>query len=375
MLNPNLGDPADHALPAAAELHHARFRPRAGHGPDRQERRQGPGAPARGRGLRPDPPRGRAGARRARRGAPRAAGPGPRRARSREPRRPRRDAPHDRHRARRRSSCPPAIPSSAAGSSDGKLDPEVDPARLPDPRDRVARAPAGLPRLGVDQPEAARRSSMPLDALLPRVHRERPPRDLRDRRAGDRDVRGGARLRGPVHQRAGRRTRSSSPATRPRRSTSSPTRGAARTSAAATRSCSPRWSTTRTSCPWQILAQEKDGDLEFIPITDDGVLRQDVFEVLLRLKPKLVAFTHVSNTLGHDQPGRRDGRRGPRGGRARAHRRRPGRAARPGRRPGDRRRLLRVLAATRCSARPAPARCGRGGSCSSRCRRSWPAAT
>jgi cysteine desulfurase/selenocysteine lyase len=54
--------------------------------------------------------------------------------------------------------------------------------------------------------------------------------------------------------------------------------------------------------PWQILAQEKDADLEFIPITDDGVLRQDVFEVLLRLKPKLVAFTHVSNTLGTINP-------------------------------------------------------------------------
>jgi cysteine desulfurase / selenocysteine lyase len=54
--------------------------------------------------------------------------------------------------------------------------------------------------------------------------------------------------------------------------------------------------------PWQLLAQEMDGDLEFIPITDDGVLRQDVFDVLLRLKPKLVAFTHVSNTLGTINP-------------------------------------------------------------------------
>jgi cysteine desulfurase / selenocysteine lyase len=54
--------------------------------------------------------------------------------------------------------------------------------------------------------------------------------------------------------------------------------------------------------PWQLLAQEKDGDLEFIPITDDGVLRQDVYEVLLRLTPKLVAFTHVSNTLGTINP-------------------------------------------------------------------------
>ncbi len=54
--------------------------------------------------------------------------------------------------------------------------------------------------------------------------------------------------------------------------------------------------------PWQLLVQEKDGDLEFIPITDDGVLRLDVYEVLLRLRPKLVAFTHVSNTLGTINP-------------------------------------------------------------------------
>ena len=78
--------------------------------------------------------------------------------------------------------------------------------------------------------------------------------------------------------------------------------------------------------PWQLLVQERDGDLEFIPITDDGILRLDVFEVLLRLKPKLVAFTHVSNTLGTINPVARDDRDGPRGRRARARRRRPGRA-------------------------------------------------
>ena len=94
--------------------------------------------------------------------------------------------------------------------------------------------------------------------------------------------------------------------------------------------------------PWQLLVQERDGDLEFIPITDDGMLRLEVLEVLLKLRPKLVAFTHVSNTLGHDQPGPRDGRDGPRGGRPRARRRRAGRAPRAGRRPGARRRLLRV---------------------------------
>src|SRR5256885_14450261 len=50
--------------------------------------------------------------------------------------------------------------------------------------------------------------------------------------------------------------------------------------------------------PWQLLVQEQDADLEFIPITDDGLLRLDVYEALLKLRPKLVAFTQVSNTLG-----------------------------------------------------------------------------
>jgi cysteine desulfurase/selenocysteine lyase len=54
--------------------------------------------------------------------------------------------------------------------------------------------------------------------------------------------------------------------------------------------------------PWQLLVQDVDGDLEFIPITPDGRLRLDVYEVLLRLRPKLVAFTHVSNTLGTINP-------------------------------------------------------------------------
>ncbi|MHB8673153.1 MAG: cysteine desulfurase [Candidatus Limnocylindrales bacterium] len=54
--------------------------------------------------------------------------------------------------------------------------------------------------------------------------------------------------------------------------------------------------------PWQLLAQERDADLEFIPITDDGLLRLDVLDVLLKLRPKLVAFTQVSNTLGTINP-------------------------------------------------------------------------
>jgi cysteine desulfurase/selenocysteine lyase len=39
-----------------------------------------------------------------------------------------------------------------------------------------------------------------------------------------------------------------------------------------------------------------------VPITDDGILRLDVYEALLHLRPKLVAFTHMSNMLGTINP-------------------------------------------------------------------------
>ena len=50
--------------------------------------------------------------------------------------------------------------------------------------------------------------------------------------------------------------------------------------------------------PWQILAQSKDADLEFVPFDDKGRLIMDSWEVLLRTRPRLVAFTHKSNALG-----------------------------------------------------------------------------
>lgn len=50
--------------------------------------------------------------------------------------------------------------------------------------------------------------------------------------------------------------------------------------------------------PWQLLAQEKDADLEFVPFDSEGRLITDSWEVLLRTRPKLVAFTHKSNGLG-----------------------------------------------------------------------------
>ncbi len=54
--------------------------------------------------------------------------------------------------------------------------------------------------------------------------------------------------------------------------------------------------------PWQLLAQEKDADLEFVAIDDQGRLNQESYEVLLRTRPRLVALTAVSNALGTINP-------------------------------------------------------------------------
>src|SRR5215469_15750512 len=54
--------------------------------------------------------------------------------------------------------------------------------------------------------------------------------------------------------------------------------------------------------PWQLLAQRTGARLEFIPVSDDGLLSLDVYEQLLKQEPKLVAFTHMSNVLGTINP-------------------------------------------------------------------------
>ncbi|GAP06550.1 cysteine desulfurases, SufSfamily [Anaerolinea thermolimosa] len=54
--------------------------------------------------------------------------------------------------------------------------------------------------------------------------------------------------------------------------------------------------------PWQILAAEKGLRLEFIPVTDDYLLDLEEYQRLLALKPKLVAFTQMSNVLGTINP-------------------------------------------------------------------------
>jgi len=54
--------------------------------------------------------------------------------------------------------------------------------------------------------------------------------------------------------------------------------------------------------PWQLLVQRTGAHLEFIPMSDDGLLRLDIYQQLLQRQPKLVAFTHMSNVLGTINP-------------------------------------------------------------------------
>lgn len=54
--------------------------------------------------------------------------------------------------------------------------------------------------------------------------------------------------------------------------------------------------------PWQILAEERGVRLAFVVVNEDGLIDLDSFHDLLEQKPRLVAFTHMSNMLGTINP-------------------------------------------------------------------------
>ena len=54
--------------------------------------------------------------------------------------------------------------------------------------------------------------------------------------------------------------------------------------------------------PWQMLSSERDVRLEFIEVTPDGLLDMESYLRLLKLQPKLVSFTQMSNVLGTINP-------------------------------------------------------------------------
>jgi cysteine desulfurase/selenocysteine lyase len=54
--------------------------------------------------------------------------------------------------------------------------------------------------------------------------------------------------------------------------------------------------------PWQQLAERVGAEIDWAPVTDDGLLDMDAYAALLEHGPKLVAVTHVSNVLGTETP-------------------------------------------------------------------------
>jgi cysteine desulfurase/selenocysteine lyase len=54
--------------------------------------------------------------------------------------------------------------------------------------------------------------------------------------------------------------------------------------------------------PWQILCQDREAELAYVPVLDSGHLDLDAFDALLERGPKLVSVVHVSNVLGTVNP-------------------------------------------------------------------------
>ena len=54
--------------------------------------------------------------------------------------------------------------------------------------------------------------------------------------------------------------------------------------------------------PWHMLQMDRGIELDFIPVTESGLLDLDTYRTLLSRSPKLVSFTHMSNVLGTINP-------------------------------------------------------------------------
>jgi cysteine desulfurase/selenocysteine lyase len=54
--------------------------------------------------------------------------------------------------------------------------------------------------------------------------------------------------------------------------------------------------------PWQLLCQDREAELAYVPVLDDGQLDLERLDALLARSPRLVAFVHVSNVLGTINP-------------------------------------------------------------------------
>ena len=54
--------------------------------------------------------------------------------------------------------------------------------------------------------------------------------------------------------------------------------------------------------PWQLLCQDREAELAYVPVLEDGQLDLEALDVLLERGPKLLGVVHVSNVLGTINP-------------------------------------------------------------------------
>jgi cysteine desulfurase/selenocysteine lyase len=54
--------------------------------------------------------------------------------------------------------------------------------------------------------------------------------------------------------------------------------------------------------PWQLLCQDREAELAYVPVLSDGSLDLDALDALLERGPRLVGVVHVSNVLGTVNP-------------------------------------------------------------------------
>ena len=54
--------------------------------------------------------------------------------------------------------------------------------------------------------------------------------------------------------------------------------------------------------PWQLLCQDREAELAYVPVLEDGQLDLDALDALLARAPRLVGVVHVSNVLGTINP-------------------------------------------------------------------------
>ena len=54
--------------------------------------------------------------------------------------------------------------------------------------------------------------------------------------------------------------------------------------------------------PWQLLCQDREAELAYVPVLEDGQLDLAALDALLERQPKLVGVVHVSNVLGTINP-------------------------------------------------------------------------